>query len=529
MDPLAGWNIIIKTNNSVITPQDLTVEGNLLTANYTVGLSELINCVNGGAGVPIGKPGNIGCTSSDGPGLAQSAVIALGAPSETPPINGLLFKIDYTVAGPGNHSAIEALVSQISSSSGYPVQHNSLPGGYGTAPDFGLFPDQTQLSVTQGGSRASTIILSSNRGFTGSVNLTATSVSGLNISLIPATVILSSGGTNKTVLSILAKASTPAIQYTIIVSAKSGSLTHDTVINISVLLPADFIIDANPGLLRIHAADSATTSIILASNQKFSGNVTLNSTITDAVTGKPAQGVRASLSPTLVVLAADGLATSTLTITTPPASLPFKYTVTLTATSGQLSHSIDIVVKPPSPDLGFTVTPRSISVVAGSSEKLDVTLTSIDYFQGSIYLFATAFSGIRLSFNPSSVDFDLGNKTTSSIVTLTLKTDPTTVLGLHSVVLTAISASIVHSTNMTLTVRSPPSQAVKSAPITIFGMAPWVYFGILVALAMILVVATIMEARKERHPSILLQRSTSLDVNFSRILSKRPSGAGSGI
>ena len=516
MDPFNGWDIIVKTNNSVITPQSLSISGNILAANYSAFVTELINCINGGVGIPDGSPGNKGCTSSDGPGIARSAATVFGQISETNSLNGLLFNVTYKVSGLGEYSSISIIQDQISTSSGHPVtQTPPSEGTYGTPPpqNFGIFPDQPLLNVTQGQSGTVTLMLNS-------VNLSGTatfsvalSVNGspvteenakVNFSFIPSSLVLKSGQRNSTTMKISTRISTAAYQYLVTVNATIGSLTHSAYVTVTVLNPPDFSIGADPGLLRIRATDTGATIIMLQSNHDFSGNVALQYTVLDAVTGKVPTGVGVSYNVTTLRLASDGTAISALTVTTPPSNLPFKYIITTTASGGGLSRSIDVVVQPPPPNLGFDVMHHAVSEAAGSSQKLNVTLTSLDYFQGPVYLFATTFSGMKLSFSPSRVDFDLGNKTTTANVVLTVTTDPTTALGLHFIVLTASSASLTRFSNVTLTVLAPTSPIAKVADKNILGLAPSTYFGILGALAAILLLVTIIEVRRVGQPSRLL-------------------------
>src|SRR5712692_2830591 len=71
LDPFNAWDISVQTDPTVISPQSLTVTPNLLSANFSTLVAEVINCVNG-AGT--------GCIASDGVGIAHSAASALAAP-----------------------------------------------------------------------------------------------------------------------------------------------------------------------------------------------------------------------------------------------------------------------------------------------------------------------------------------------------------------------------------------------------------------------------------------------------------------
>src|SRR5712692_2349868 len=71
IDPFNAWDISVQSDPTVISPQSLTITPNLLSANFSTLVAEVINCVNG-AGT--------GCIASDGVGIAHSAASALAAP-----------------------------------------------------------------------------------------------------------------------------------------------------------------------------------------------------------------------------------------------------------------------------------------------------------------------------------------------------------------------------------------------------------------------------------------------------------------
>jgi hypothetical protein len=116
------------SDNTVISPQSLTITPNLLAANFSTAVFELINCING-AGT--------GCTTSDGPGIVHSAVTAFGPPPQTTSSSGTLFTITYKVIGGINLAQIHPFNDIIvNGATGAPVDHTTLNGQYGV----GSFP-----------------------------------------------------------------------------------------------------------------------------------------------------------------------------------------------------------------------------------------------------------------------------------------------------------------------------------------------------------------------------------------------------
>src|SRR5713226_7918535 len=101
VDPFTGWDIQVQSNQSVINPTSLSIKGNALTVNYSEIVLEAVNCVNG-VNYTISH-----CDSSDGPGIVHSAAIVHQGSPPTNPVYGLLFTINYTVAGSGSYSPLK--------------------------------------------------------------------------------------------------------------------------------------------------------------------------------------------------------------------------------------------------------------------------------------------------------------------------------------------------------------------------------------------------------------------------------------
>ena len=100
--------------------------------------------------------------------------------------------------------------------------------------------------------------------------------------------------------------------------------------------PPDFTVSANPTAITLSQDHSATSTITVSSLSGFSGNVALSA-------NAPA-GFTATLNPTTVSLTSGGTATSTLTITATGTQISGTYTVTVTGSSGTLSHQTAVSV-----------------------------------------------------------------------------------------------------------------------------------------------------------------------------------------
>lgn len=204
--------------------------------------------------------------------------------------------------------------------------------------DFGISPSPSSLSVNAGSTATSTITLTSLNGFTGTVTLSGnSSPAALTFSLSSTSVTLSSGGTSTSTLSV--NSSTPGT-YTVTVTGTSGSLSHATTVTVNVVStnPGDFSITANPTSLTIPRGSSAGPTISLASLNGFSGTITLSATVSST------PGPKASLSSSTVTLISGGQGTASLSVRANHKTAIGTYTITVTGTSGSVSHSVSITV-----------------------------------------------------------------------------------------------------------------------------------------------------------------------------------------
>src|SRR5712664_525428 len=486
IDPFNRWDIQVVTDPAVINATSLSITGNILQANYSATVHELVTCVNGGG---------LGCQqSTDGPGIVHSAA-SVYAPSPQPgSSSGLLFNITYAVVSTSAFSPLE-LQNYIIESNGKVVSVTSQDGQYGIAPgqNFALTPSTSSVSLVQGSNSTVTLTASSMGDFSGVVTLTNTSSTiGLSIYLNSTSIALASGQQASIAVTIIAHNSTPAIEYAITVEGTSSFLVHRSTISVVVATRPDFILAATPSLLKIHATSSGSSTITLLTRSGFSGSVQLSLAV------PPVPRLHALLDNQTVTISPDRPAETVFLVETPDSSLPFVYLINITATSQSSSHTLTIMVQSPSPDFSFLLGGAGYVVQAGQSRSVVLTMTSLDYFKGQLFLLATSLSGAREVFSRPSVALDFGNSTTS---TLTITTDLGLEPGNHMITLTALGttflgASVTHSINMTLTV----TQAML--PTTILGIQPLAYFGVIGILS-ILVIGAAIKIRKPKPKRIL--------------------------
>ena len=201
------------------------------------------------------------------------------------------------------------------------------------AANYAISANPTGLTINVGSSSISTITLSSQYAFAGTVNLSATvSPSGPSASPNPASITLASGGSGTSTLTVSTTSSTSTGSYSITVNATQGTRWHVAIVTVNVV---DFVVSASPADFDVHNGSTGSSTITISPINGFTGTVSLTVTMT------PSSGPTASLSPSTVTV--SGCAgTSTLSIRAN--GTPGLYNFNVVATSGSLSHSLLVQV-----------------------------------------------------------------------------------------------------------------------------------------------------------------------------------------
>ena len=496
-----GWGVSVQTDPSVILPMRVNFTGDLFEANYSITPVLQSDCVNGSG---------TGCSQSDGLGIATSAAqYPVGVP---PPnlganesINGTLFKIIYSVKSVSGFSRIDfAQDILIHAVNGVvtPIPNTPLPGSYGTdLVDFRVSANPGSLVVHQGSNVSTTITVFSINGFSGSVNLTSSKE--LQAIFDKQTLSLQSNGIATTKLTLLTSGTTQVQVYPrFAITASNATLSRSFFLSVNVEGPPDFLLDISPSLLRIHAGDSANTTITVASQNEFSGSVNL-------VVQVPVN-VSFVLSSSILILEANMTSTASLSVSTPIVSLPFFYKINATASSSlatskgtlQLSHERELDVRPPSPSFLVIVDPKTITVRAGLTSGVTITVRSIDYFWGFVYL-AAIMSGGAASFDINTYyvplpDSIYSNVTESANFTLTVYVPIDQVPGHYIVLVTVYQNLLTQTIGIPVVITSLYPFHSASNP-SILGLSPLVYFGILGVLVIPFIALSVYTYRKTRE------------------------------
>ncbi|MBZ5522639.1 MAG: hypothetical protein LAP21_10415 [Acidobacteriia bacterium] len=201
-----------------------------------------------------------------------------------------------------------------------------LPPATPPAPNFSLSASPASLTVALGGSGNSTITVTPSGGFTGSVSLSA---SGL-----PAGVTATFGTnptTSTSTVTFTASSTATTGTSTVTITGTSGSLTHTTSITLTVNTTGgtpDFTISVAPSTLAVTRGTSGNYTVTITGTNGFAGAVGLS------VTGLGSR-VTGTFSPTSVT----GSGTSTLRVTVNSRATRGNRALTITGTSGSLTHS----------------------------------------------------------------------------------------------------------------------------------------------------------------------------------------------
>jgi hypothetical protein len=249
------------------------------------------------------------------------------------------------LAGAGSLSEASSWCGPAFSFSGGPVQLVQYPAGSfdgdyvcqaaGGPPnvDFALSASPASQTVAQGATTSYTVTITSTGGFSGSVNLAVSGLpSGATGTLSPNPVTTSSSSATST-LSITA--STTAVgKFPLTISGTSGTLSHTSGVMLDVtsgLSAPDFSLNASPSSRSIVAGASTSYGLSITESGGFKGSVTLS------ISRLPS-GVRASFNPS------QTSTSSTLTVRTAGTTRPGTYMLTITAKSGNLSHTSTVTL-----------------------------------------------------------------------------------------------------------------------------------------------------------------------------------------
>jgi hypothetical protein len=350
------------------SPASITLLPNATTQNSSTIAVQSHNGFNSPVALAIsGCPANAGCavTSPVTPPANGSVPATLTVtPSQTTPAG------NYTVSVSGNSGAATATV-------GVTIQ------------DFALSPAPAAVTVNRGTAGSSAVSVQSQNGFNQTVTVTLSNCPTGTTCLFSngqpsMTFTPPAGGSITGAVNIVTSATTPLGPTTLGVSAQVGADVHTTILALTVVQAPDFQLSVNPtsiNFAKTQGQSSATITITSANG--FSGNVTLT------YSGCP---VACTIqSPEAVP--GGGSAGSTLTLMASAKSPAMSGTVTVTVTSGGLSHQLQIPYNITSPASVGTI--ANVGVTAANMEAIALN-------SGGTLYGGTSGTGALYTINPAT-------------------------------------------------------------------------------------------------------------------------------
>ncbi|HXY23989.1 MAG TPA: protease pro-enzyme activation domain-containing protein [Candidatus Acidoferrum sp.] len=169
--------------------------------------------------VPIGNfSGSVALSASGLP----SGVTASFAPTSTSTTSTLTLTASSA-------AALGTATVTVSGTSGTLTNTATITLTVNAPPNFALSPSPSSLSFAQGSSGVTTITVTPQNSFTGSVSLTASGLpSGVNASFIPAST------TGTSTLTFAASGTAPTGSFNVMITGTSGTLSHTTTVGVTV-------------------------------------------------------------------------------------------------------------------------------------------------------------------------------------------------------------------------------------------------------------------------------------------------------
>jgi kumamolisin len=196
-------------------------------------------------------------------------------------------------------------------------------------PAFTLAASPTSVSVTAGNSGTSTITTTVSGGFDSAIGLTASGApTGVTLSFSSSSIAAPGSGTST--LTLATASTTAAGTYTITVTGTGGGITHTATVSLTVTAAStgSFSISVSPTSGYLDQGQSGYGVVTITASGGFDSAVALSAT------GIPT-GVTGSFSPTSIT----GSGTSDFTLTVARNAPTGTYPITITGTSGGVSHS----------------------------------------------------------------------------------------------------------------------------------------------------------------------------------------------
>jgi PKD repeat protein len=216
------------------------------------------------------------------------------------------------------------------------------------------------------------------------------------------------------------------------VTDNAGTVSQPATRTITV---PDFSLSATPASRTVLAGASTTYAATVTPGTGFSGTVAFS------VSGLPS-GTTASFNPASVSTSGS----TTLSVSTSLSTPVGTYLLTITGTSGPLTHSVNVTLVV-NGDFAISVTPPSATISKGDTATYNVTITAGQGFSGTVTLSVSdqpRFANPK--FSPTSV-------VNSGTSVFTVNTNRNVAAGSYTLTITGTSGALVHSANVSFIVQ----------------------------------------------------------------------------
>ena len=197
-------------------------------------------------------------------------------------------------------------------------------------PDFTISAGPASRTIAQGGSTTYAVTVTAQNGFAGDVSLSASGFgAAAGGSFSPASVT----GSGSSTLTVTTTSTATTGSFPITINGASGSLSHNANVTLVVSPPPDFSTAASPAGQSVNQGNSTSYTVTVTALNGFTGSVALS-----------AAGFGAGASGSFNPASVNGGGTSTLTVTTTTTATIGSFPITITGTSGSLSHSTSVTL-----------------------------------------------------------------------------------------------------------------------------------------------------------------------------------------
>lgn len=457
--PLNGFDIILKTNNTILTPAGIDLSGTVLKGQTQI----LVECLSG-----ILISGNLCAQNDSSDTLHLAAFGGLGTGLTSSPTTGLLFIALYNIKDTGSTnigfqngcgstnqptSVPPDLCVTIANGSTLADSETIQTANFDNKsplPYLTLSANPTSLASPG----TSTISVTGNNSWPGSskdsITFSTQTTPSLNASLsrgsctpaVPCSTTLNlSGGSGS------------AIVYgTYTATDSSGSTsTLAAQATVSLTVPA-FVLEISQYTVNFEAGQAGYATVKLTPSGGWTGQVFLRQGVTS-----PPNGLSITFNGNNRTLASDW---TTLVMAIFSSQTPGTYQASILATSGSITRSVQIfvLVRPSSPNFVLTANPTSAFPIVGTIQNSTITVISFGAFNGTVELsHIESSTSLTCNLNPKTVTGGSGTSTLSCIAH---------VPGTYTSTVTGISRGLQSQTSFTI-YASGPDFILSSNPVSI--------------------------------------------------------------